>query len=416
MKSQSFLAPQTREPFCMTLASPDRSSPQARKRVAVLGSTGSIGVQTLDVIARHPEELELVAAGAMRQVDRLLEQARAHGPKWLAVTDASALDGSELVEEAPALGCELLAGSGALTDLVRASQPDIVVVATVGAAGLAPTLAAIAEGIDVALANKEVLVCAGDLVSRAAREAGVALLPVDSEHNAVFQCLQGNRREDIRRVILTASGGPFRLASREEMAVATAERALAHPCWSMGPKISIDSATLMNKGFEVIEARWLFDLAPETVAAIVHPQSRVHALVEYRDGSIIAQIGPADMRLPIQHCLFHPERRSAAGWKPLDLAALGRLDFEPVDEERFPCFRLAREALAAGGVAGAVLNAANEVAVADFLAGRAGFLDIPATVEAALAAHPNSCLSPSLGDVLEADAWAREFASAACHS
>jgi 1-deoxy-D-xylulose-5-phosphate reductoisomerase len=382
------------------------------KRLALLGSTGSIGEQTLAVVAEFPERFQVCALAAGRNVARLAEQVREHAPERVAVADAAAA--RELRERLGPDTPEIGVGPAGLV-AVAEHPADLVVAGLVGAIGLAPTLAAIRAGRDIALANKEVMVMAGALVQREVRRWGVRLLPVDSEHSAIFQALAGQRPADVSRLVLTASGGPFRLWSAEKMARATVAEALAHPNWSMGPKISIDSATLANKALEVIEARWLFDVAPEQVAVVVHPQSIVHSLVELVDGSVLAQLGVPDMRVPIACALAWPERLPLAGAR-LDLAAVGQLDFEPPDPKRFPCLELAWRALAGAEAAPAVLNAANEEAVAAFLAGRVRFPSIAAVDERVLddylALHAGEKVA-ELDDVLEADAWARARARSA---
>jgi 1-deoxy-D-xylulose-5-phosphate reductoisomerase len=381
------------------------------KRLAVLGATGSVGGQALEVAAAFPERFRVVALAAGRRVDRLAEQVRLFRPELVAVADAEAAEAlrARLGAEAPALAW----GEPGLA-AVAAHDADLVVSALVGAVGLAPTLAAIRAGRDVALANKEVAVMAGALVLREARAHGARLLPVDSEHSAIFQVLAGQRREDLRRIVLTASGGPFRTWPAERIAAASVEQALAHPNWSMGPKITIDSATLMNKGLEVIEARWLFELEPERIDVVVHPQSVVHSLVELRDGSWLAQLGVPDMRGPIALALAWPERLplldALPELEPLDLTRGGGLAFEAPDRGRFPCLELAYAALRADEAAPAVLNAANEEAVAAFLGGRIPFPAIAGTNRAVLDAHAargGAGALRDLEDVLDADAWAR---------
>jgi len=376
------------------------------KRLAVLGSTGSVGEQTLEVAAAFPDRYSVAALAAGRNVEKLAGQVRRFRPGLVSVADAEAARKLEalLGGEPPALrvGAEGLCA-------VATAEADLVVSALVGAVGLEPTLAAIEAGRPVALANKEVLVMAGALVLRAARARGVTLLPVDSEHSAIFQALAGQRREDVARLVLTASGGPFRAWPAERMARASVADALNHPNWDMGPKITIDSATLMNKGLEVIEARWLFDVPPERVDVVVHPQSIVHSLVEFVDGSVLAQLGLPDMRVPIAVALAHPERLPLA-LERLDLAAVGRLDFEAPDPQRFPCLGLAFAALRGGEAAPAVLNAANEVAVAAFLDGAVPFPAIAAVDGEVLAAHVSErggAAVRDLADVRAADAWAR---------
>ena len=380
------------------------------KRLAVLGSTGSIGEQTLAVVEAFPERFRVTALGAGRNVEKLAAQVRQFAPELVAVADADAARG--LRERLAGARVEIAVGPAGLEDVARAPA-DLVVSGLVGAVGLAPTLAALAAGRDVALANKEVLVMAGALVMREVRRRGVALLPVDSEHSAIFQALAGQRREDVARLVLTASGGPFRTWDAERIARATPEEALAHPNWEMGPKITIDSATLMNKGLEVIEAHWLFDVSPERVDVVVHPQSIVHSLVEFVDGQVLAQLSVPDMRAPIAFALSAPERLPL-DLPRLDLAAVGRLEFEAPDRKRFPCLDLAWAALAGGEAAPAVLNAANEVAVRAFLDRRVPFPAIAATNEAVLASHlarRGVGDVAGLGDVLEADAWARARAA-----
>jgi 1-deoxy-D-xylulose-5-phosphate reductoisomerase len=347
--------------------------------LAVLGATGSIGASTLDVVAAHPERYRVFALSAHASVDALLELCRVHRPRF-AVLSGVAGD-SRARMRFKELGVELLFGSGALEQVAAHPDCDAVMAAIVGAAGLPSTLAAAAAGKRVLLANKEALVMAGPLIKRAARESGAQLLPVDSEHNAVFQCF--SERSLVRRIILTASGGPFRATPLEKLDAVTPDQACAHPNWVMGRKISVDSATMMNKGLEVIEAHWLFDVPAQSIEVVIHPQSIVHSLVEYVDGSVIAQLSNPDMRVPIAHALAHPQR-IASGARPLDLTAMKNLSFERPDHERFPCLALAYEALRAGGTAPTVLNAANEVAVEAFLAGRLPFTAIPNVIEGSL--------------------------------
>ncbi|HXG14857.1 MAG TPA: 1-deoxy-D-xylulose-5-phosphate reductoisomerase [Calidithermus sp.] len=352
------------------------------KRVIVLGATGSIGLRTLELVQSFPEEFAVVGLAARgRDVDLVADLVRKHAPRAVALLDPRAVD--RLAERLPAPRPALLAGPEGLVALVRDVEADIVVSALVGAAGLMPTMTAIQAGRTVALANKETLVMAGPMMTGAARERGVPLLPIDSEHSAIFQCLAGHNRSEVHRVLLTASGGPFREVPGDRLASVTVEDALRHPTWKMGAKITIDSATLMNKGLEVIEARWLFDLAPEQIQVLVHPQSIVHSMVEYIDGSVIAQLGVADMGVPILYALTYPERRPTPAPR-LDLTRVAPLTFLEPDLVRFPCLGLARRALLAGGAAPVVLNAANEVAVAAFLDRRVGFTAIPALIERAL--------------------------------
>ena len=380
------------------------------KRIAILGSTGSVGRSALAVVAAHSDRLRVVGLAAGANVDRFAEQVAAVEPAIVSLADRDALD---RLHASGALGDGVAAGCGddGLTAVATHPDVDLVLCASSGTAGLGATLAAIEAGKTIALANKEVLVMAGALMVDAARRHGVTLLPVDSEHNAIHQCVDGRPREDVVRYILTASGGPFRERPAAELERVTPEDALQHPTWSMGPKITIDSATLMNKGLELIEARWLFGAPPEQLDVVVHPQSIVHSLVELRDGSFLAQLGVTDMQLPIQYAFSYPERWTAP-LPPLDLAATGRLEFHQPDPERFPCLRLARQALDGGAALPVVLNAANEVAVAAFLDRRLSFLGIPRVIDAALdqaAARPDAAPS-TLAEVRELDAWARHAA------
>ena len=377
-----------------------------RKRVGVLGSTGSVGEQTLEVLAAFPDRYRVVALAAGRNVAKLAEQVRRHRP--LRVSLAQPEGAAALREALGDFEVEIGVGESGL-QAVAETDAELVVAAIVGAAGLPPTLAALRAGCDVALANKEALVMAGALVLREARASGATLLPVDSEHSAIFQALGSEPRENVARLVLTASGGPFRSWSDARIAQASVEEALNHPNWEMGPKITIDSATLMNKGLEVIEARWLFDMPPARVDVVVHPQSIVHSLVEFIDSSVIAQLGLPDMRVPIAVALAHPERLPL-DLPRLDLAAIAELTFESPDTKRFPCLELAYAALAGDEAAPAVLNAANEVAVEAFLAGALPFPGIAATVARVLEDHlarAGSAQLRDLSDVLAADAWAR---------
>ncbi len=383
------------------------------QQVTVLGATGSIGVNTLDVIARHPDRYRVFALSANRSVEALAEQCRVHRPRYAVLTCADAA--AELAGRLPdELGTEVLCGADALAMVASHEEVDVVMAAIVGSAGLPSALAAAEAGKRVLLANKEALVMAGHLFMSAVRASGAVLLPIDSEHNAIFQCLPVDggarpRLDGVSSVLLTASGGPFRTWSAEQMEVATPDQACAHPNWSMGRKISVDSASLMNKGLEFIEACWLFDLRPDQVDVVVHPQSIIHSMVQYRDGSVLAQLGNPDMRTPIAYGLGWPERL-ASGVAPLDLIAAARLDFEAPDETRFPCLRLAREAVTAGGTAMAIANAANEVAVAAFLDESIGFGRIPAVIEETLARV--SAVEPETLSVVEqADSDARAVAA-----
>ncbi|MCY7338389.1 MAG: 1-deoxy-D-xylulose-5-phosphate reductoisomerase [Sphingomonas bacterium] len=374
-----------------------------RRTIAILGATGSVGTSTLDLIERAPDRFEVVTLTAARNVAALADAARRTNARLAVIDDEALLP--ELSERLAGSGCRAATGREAL-DEAAAGEAEWVMAAIVGCAGLEPVMAAVEAGRTVALANKEALVTAGALMTDAARRSGATILPVDSEHNAIFQCLVGARLEDVSRLILTASGGPFRTRSRADMAAMTPAQAVAHPNWSMGAKISVDSATLMNKGLELIEAHHLFGLPSERIDILVHPQSVIHSMVEYVDGSTLAQLGSPDMRIPIAHTLAWPQRMATPAER-LDLARIGSLDFELPDLERFPALRLAREALEAGGAKAIVLNAANEVAVAAFLASRIGFLEIAELVEQALA---QSDASPpqSVADVIDIDAATRD--------
>jgi 1-deoxy-D-xylulose-5-phosphate reductoisomerase len=372
--------------------------------VAVLGATGSIGASTLDVIARHPGRYRVFALTANASADALLELCRTHRPRYAVLSDASSASEKAFAS----VGTELLKGHSAIDEVVAHADCHAVMAGIVGAAGLSSTLAAARAGKRVLLANKEALVMAGPLVMRVAREAGAQLLPVDSEHNAVFQCFSQTRL--VRKIVLTASGGPFRAAPLESLAAVTPEQACAHPNWVMGRKISVDSATMMNKGLEVIEARWLFDVEPGRIEVLIHAQSIVHSLVEYIDGSMIAQLSNPDMRVPIAHALAHPERIDS-GAQPLDLVSIKTLSFEKPDPLRFPCLRLAYAALRAGGTAAAVLNAANEVAVAAFLERRLAFTGIARVIEQTMARVPARA-ADDLEAILAADTDARRAAGA----
>ena len=376
------------------------------RRVTILGSTGSVGQSTVDLLLRNPQAFEVEALTANRNSVLLAEQARALRARFAAIADPAHYP--SLKEALNGTGTETACGAQALVE--AALRPsDWVMAAIVGAAGLAPTLSAIRRGVIVALANKEVLVCAGALVMQEVIRSGATLLPVDSEHNAIWQCYDHARVETVERIILTASGGPFRERAFEDMRAVTPREAVAHPNWSMGAKISVDSATMMNKGLELIEAHHLFRLPLERIEIIVHPQSIVHSAVVYRDGSVLAQLGSPDMRTPIAYALAWPDRIETPT-KRLDLAAVGRLTFEPPDERRFPALRVAREALLRGGGCPTVLNAANETAVHAFLEGRIGFLDIVETVERTLEMLPGGKLE-SLDDVYNFDTTAREVAA-----
>jgi 1-deoxy-D-xylulose-5-phosphate reductoisomerase len=387
------------------------------KRLAILGSTGSIGRSALEVAASLGPEVEVVALAAGRNGALLAEQAAAWAgrrrPGGRLLVSLGDEGGAAALRDAVAgLPCDVVAGPEGILAAATHADADLVLAAVVGFAGLAPTLAALDAGKDVALANKEALVAGGALVRAAQRRTGARLFPVDSEHAALAQCLEGRANGEVKRLVLTASGGPFRAWPAAEVAAATPAAALAHPVWDMGAKITVDSATLLNKGLEVIEAHWLFDMPYERIDVLIHPQSVVHSLVELTDGSYLAQLATADMRLPIQYALTWPERRALRlAADPLELARIGRLEFEPLDAARFPCFDLAVAAGRAGGVAPAVMSAANEVAVAAFLAERVSFGAIPRIIAATVAAAP-----PGAGDtydeVAAADAWARRDAAA----
>lgn len=379
-----------------------------KRQVSILGSTGSIGVNTLRVIESFPEEFEVAALGAGGNVALLAEQIERFRPRLVSVGDEAGVERllAELRQRRlnpPRIGV----GVDGLVEVATCEGVETVIGAVVGALGLLPTYRALELGRRVALANKETLVIAGQLMTAVAARSGAELLPVDSEHNALHQCLRGETRHEVKRIILTASGGPFRNARREDIEQATPAQALRHPTWQMGAKISIDSATMMNKGLEVIEAHWLFGYGPDEIEVIVHPQSVVHSMVELVDGSVIAQLGVTDMRHAIQYALTWPARRPSA-LPRLDLAALSRLEFFAPDEERFPCLALAYRALRAGGTMPAVLNAANEVAVNAFLEERIPFGEIPILIEAACAAHLPQPVT-DLETVLGADVWARKW-------
>jgi 1-deoxy-D-xylulose-5-phosphate reductoisomerase len=383
------------------------------KRLAILGSTGSIGVSALSVVAAHADRLRVVGLAAGSNGAVMAEQVAAFRPRAVTMGTARALAGlKDQLAGDGAAGVEVFAvGTAGLIDVVTRPDVDIVLCASSGTAALEAVVAAIDCGKTIALANKEVLVTAGELVTTRARARGVAILPVDSEHNAIHQCLHARPHAEVVRVILTASGGPFRGKTLEALGVVSPQDALCHPTWQMGRKITIDSATLMNKGLEVIEAHWLFGLAPSQIDVVIHPQSVVHSLVELCDGSVIAQLGVTDMRLPIQYAFSWPERWTSPV-PPLDLTAHGRLEFEAPDRARFPCLGLAYDALSAGGTMPVVLNAANEVAVEAFLARRIPFLDIPRVIERALDAHARerSGDASSLEAIRAVDMWARTCA------
>jgi 1-deoxy-D-xylulose-5-phosphate reductoisomerase len=376
------------------------------RRVAILGSTGSVGVQALDVVRRFPERFQVVGLAAGRNLGRLLEQVRAFRPGLVAVSDPEVA--AALRAQAPA-GTEVLSGDAGAVEVATHPEVDFVLAAISGGAGLASTAAAIQAGKTVGLANKESLVLAGELLVRLARERGAAILPVDSEHSAVHQALAGHNRSEVRRILLTASGGPLREVPAAELAEVAPARALKHPNWSMGDKITIDSATLMNKGLEVIEARWLFDVEPSRIDIVVHPESIIHSMVEYLDGSVVAQLGVSDMRGPISYALAHPERLPL-DLAPLDLTRLGRLTFEAPDPVRFPAYTLAYRALGMGGTAPAVLSGADEAAVAAYLAGRCRFTDLAELCGEALERHTVEPLR-SVEQALAASEWGKREAA-----
>ena len=377
------------------------------KAISILGSTGSVGVTTLDVVGRFPDRFRVVAMAAGRNLDLLTEQVKRFRPELVSVATP------ELARElATRLGpgrTTIMHGLEGAIAVATHPEAKLVMSALVGAMGLQPTHAAIKAGKDIAFANKEVLVIAGQLITTAVREHQVRLLPVDSEHNAVFQCLEGRGRESLKRIILTASGGPFRELPADKFESITVEQALKHPTWVMGSKITIDSATLMNKGLEVIEARWLFDLHADQVSVVIHPQSVIHSMVEMIDGSVIAEMAIPDMAIPVAYALAYPERLPMTHLKPLSLAENPRLTFEEPDLRRFPCLRLAYDALTAGNTMTACLNAANEELVASFLAGRVRFTDIPRHIETVMQRHPNHA-ARTIEDLLETDGWARAAA------
>ena len=378
------------------------------KRVILLGSSGSIGESTCKVARALPDTMKLVGLGVAKSGRRVLEQAREFGVKAVAVSDLGA---AEKVKKDLPQGTKFYPGVEGLTRMVEETEADMVLVAVVGTAGLAPALAALRTGKDLAVASKEILVLAGSAVMGEAKKNKRQVLPVDSEHNAIFQCLEGAKSQEVRKIILTASGGPFRKSSSEDLKKVTVAQALKHPTWSMGKKITIDSATMFNKGLEMIEAHWLFGLPMNQVDVVVHPQSIVHSLVEFVDGSVLAQLSVTDMCFPIQYAVTYPERRPS-GLPPLDLAKIGSLTFEAPDEKRFPALRLARESGEAGGTLPGVFNAANEVAVEAFLEEKISFPRIWEMVETVMSAHRNE-KKPDLASIIAADQWARDQAKVA---
>lgn len=378
------------------------------KNISILGSTGSIGTQALEVVSQNSVALNIVGLTTNTRIDLLEKQIEAYGPRLVCVMDGDAALVLEKRLQKKGSGVEVVTGLAGLIAVSTASENDLLLTAVSGMIGLQPTLAAIHAGIDIALANKETLVAGGQLVIDAVAAAGVSLLPVDSEHSAIFQCLMGNKHEEIDRIIITASGGPFRGQSREQLQSVSLAQALKHPNWSMGKKITIDSATLMNKGLEVIEAKWLFNLESDQIDVVVHPQSIIHSMVEFIDHSTIAQLGMPDMALPIQIAFFYPDR-IANNRQALDFNQVRELSFEEPDRQAFPCLQLAYDALDIGGTMACVLNAANEIAVARFLNQEIHFLDIPRINQLVMEKH-QVIARPNLEDVLAVDAWARELA------
>ncbi len=373
-----------------------------KRRVIILGSTGSIGTSALDVISALSDGFEVVGLAANTSWRDLADQARRFGPVRVAMTDPAS---AARLKGELAGSIEVLDGEGALTELVERTECDFVLAAVVGAAALPATLAAVRLGRTVNLANKEAMVVAGSLIVPLARRTGAKLLPVDSEHSAIFQAMHAGRADEVEGVYLTASGGPFRTWSIDQITAATLEDALNHPTWDMGPKITIDSATMMNKALEVIEAKWLFDLSPASIEVVIHPESIIHSMVEFCDGSIVAQLGSPDMRTPIQYALTYPARRAGPA-RRLDVKSLRRMHFEPPDPQRFPALGLGHQVARTGGTSGAVLNAANEAAVEAFRSGRIRFVDIVGVTSEVLAGH-NALADPTLEDLMRADAWAR---------
>lgn len=378
------------------------------KRITILGSTGSIGTQTLDVVRKNKDKFEVVAISANSSVDLLLEQILEFNPKYVAIYNEESAN--KLKNMIPNnIDIEVLSSMEGLVKICQLKEVDIVLTAVVGMIGLVPTMAAIKAKKTIALANKETLVTAGEIVMEEAKKNNVDILPVDSEHSAIFQCLNGERKKDVEKIILTASGGPFRGKSKEELINVTKNQALKHPNWDMGRKISIDSSTLMNKGLEVIEAKWLFDVDVEDIDIVVHPQSIIHSMVSFKDSSVMAQLGCPDMRLPIEYALTYPGR-SETDFERLDLAKIATLTFEKPDMETFPCLQLAFKVLKLGGTYPTVLNAANEVLVNEFLDDKIGFYDIPYYIERSLEQHNNRS-NPTLEDILEVDKETRKFLS-----
>jgi len=376
-----------------------------QKRLTILGSTGSIGLNALEVFERFQEAFELVGLTAYRNHSRLISQAKRYLPETVVIGDRGREN--QVKTALKGLGIEVLSGRERLLELAARPDQDLLLNGLVGAAGMEPTLRAIQAGVNVALSNKESLVMAGQLIEEEQKKSNALIFPVDSEHSAIWQCLAGEVMEDVERIILTGSGGPFRKRALETFTAITPEEALNHPNWDMGDKITVDSATMMNKGLEVIEARWLFGLGPEKVDIVVHPQSIIHSMVEFKDKSVKAQLGIPDMKIPIQYALTYPRHQPAA-WEQLDLIAVQSLTFEPPDLERFPCIQLAYDALRAGGTTPAVLNVANEQAVYRFLRKEVKFTDIPGIIEEACNKHP-WLETPVLEDLRELEKWTKEF-------
>lgn len=375
------------------------------KRLAILGSTGSIGTQTLDVVSHHPEAFQIEALAAGYNIDLLLKQIQQFQPRIVSVANKELADKIKLQVSSD---IQVFYGEAGIIEVAAGSKADFVVSALVGSQGLKPTMAAIQAGKNIGLANKETLVSAGHIVTELVKRHGVDLVPIDSEHSAIYQCLNGESRKEVSKIILTASGGSFRNQSREELVGVSVEQALNHPNWSMGAKITIDSATMVNKGLEVIEAHWLFKLPYSQIEVVIHPQSIVHSLVEFIDHSVMAQLGNPDMRVPIQYALSGPER-FISPTQPLDLVEVGKLDFKKMDYSRYPCLKMAFDCGKNGGTAPTVFNAANEVAVARFLNGEIEFLQIEDIIYRVLEEH-TSTAAPNLEEILETDQWARRFA------
>lgn len=381
------------------------------RSIALLGSTGSIGVSTLDLVRQFPDRFKIHGLVAGGNIERLAKQIKEFSPRCVAIKNEE--DVPRLRRLIGKQRVEILCGETGATAVATASKVEIVLAAIVGAAGLVPTLKAVNAGKEIALANKEALVMAGELLVKAAKEKGIRLFPVDSEHSAIFQCLQGNRRDDVDKLILTASGGPFLRTPLQRLEKVTVKQALKHPNWKMGKKITIDSATMMNKGLEVVEARWEFDVEPHRIEVVIHPQSVVHSMVRYQDGSVMAQLGVPDMRIPIAYALAYPHRLNGQ-WKALEFTRHRELNFLPVEKTRFPALALAYEALHEGGSMPAVLNAANEIAVGAFLEHRIGFREIHRIIDKTMQCHETK-RPKEVDDILDVDRWARDKASSLIH-